>query len=144
MKKWWIILIVAATLAVLISGCGNFRPGNPIGVPTVTISLGERSLTQSEKGWTLAFTLKVYNLPGSPGGTINSFRLLGGGALTAGLYVSDCPVKTQTNCDPTEAPFKIDLSSYPPAGTYIITAYDAAGQNGKMLTIKLPTPLIVH
>jgi len=144
--RWYIILFFAASAMVALSGCGRFKLGNQIGIPTAQIAIGDRSLTYDQVThlWTLAFTLNAYNLPGSAGGTINSFNLKNGQKLTAGLYITDCPPKAQENCGPFAVNYSISFASYPPVGSYVITGYEATGQNGKFMTIDLATPLVIH
>ncbi len=139
-------LTLFALAGLFIAGCGNFNFGHPVGVPTVTLGIGDRSLTQDQDTgiWTLSFTLNAYTLPGSPAGVINSFQLQSGGNLTAGLRVEDCEPKTATECGPFTVKYSRGFTSYPPENSYIITAYTVVGQNGTVYTQVLADPLVIH
>ena len=145
MKKRY-LLFVSLVLAALVAGCSNFSYQHPIGVPTVSISLGNRSLAQDRDtlNWVLSFTLNTYTLPGSPAGVINSFQLSSGGSLTAGLRVESCEPSTSTDCGPFKVDYSLEFTSYPPVGSYEIVSYTVVGQNGSVYTQRLPEPLVIH
>lgn len=145
MKKWY-LTFMALVLAGAIVGCSNFSYQHPIGIPTVSLSLGNRSLTQDAYtgNWILSFTVNAYTLPGSPGGVINAFHLSSGSTLTAGLRVENCEPVTATDCGPFAVDYNIEFASLPPADSYVITAYTVVGQNGSVYTERLPEPIVIR
>jgi len=142
-----LILTMFALAGLLFAGCGNFKFGNPVGVSTVTLGIGNRSLTQDKDtyNWILSFTLNAYTLPGSPAGVINSFQLQSGGNLTAGLRVESCEATATTDCGPFAVNYSLDFGTTPPpSGSYVITGYTIVGQNGTAYTQVLADPLVIH
>jgi len=145
MKKTWLAAVAALLMFVLI-GCNNFSYTHPIGIPTISLSLGDRSLTQDERTgkWILSFTMNAHTLPGSPSGVINSFELSSGGFLTAGLRVEGCEPVVSTDCGPFTVNYSLGFATYPPVGSYVITAYTVVGQNGSKYTERLAEPITIH
>jgi len=142
-----LILTLIALAGLFIAGCGNFNFGNPMGVSTVTLSIGNRSLTQDQNtnNWNLSFTLNAYTLPGSPAGVINSFQLQSGGSLTARVWVGGWEATATTDCGPFSVDYSLDLGTdLPPNGSYVITGYTIVGQNGTAYTQVLAEPLVIH
>jgi len=144
MKK--IVFIVLLLTVGMLTSCGNFKLANPVGIPTLTLGIGDRSLTYDDNSglWTLEFTLNAYSLPGSPAGIINTYHLAAGGALTAGTRVEGCPPTSDKDCGPFTTNYKLSFGGYPPEGSYVIDEYIVVGQNGKKLTQSLPEPLVIH
>ena len=145
MKKWLLMGVFFLTLAL--TACNNFNFGNPVGTSSVTISLGDRSLTKNQDTgvWSLQFTLNAHTLPGSPAGVINSFTLDGGGTLTAGLRVESCPATSQNDCGPfSSVAYTEEFFAIPPAGSVVVTAYTIVGENGAVYTQKLADPLVIR
>jgi len=144
MKKWW-LSIAAVLLMMVFVGCSNFSFTRPIGTPTVTISLGGKSLSQDSKGnWILSFTVNAHTLPGSAAGVINNFALSSGSYLSAGLRVEQCEPTVETDCGPYSIDYSLTFSSLPPENSYVITAYTVVGQNGSSYTIDMPEPLVIR
>ncbi|WP_293177356.1 hypothetical protein [Oceanithermus sp.] len=147
MKKYVLAGLFALTATLLVlTGCSNFSYSNPIGVPTVTLSIGDRSLTQDTNTglWTLSFSLNAYTLPGSPAGVVNSFALQNGGSLSAGLRVESCGQEVATDCGPFTVNYSFQFAGYPPEGSYVITAFTVTGQNGTVYQQPLAEPLVIH
>jgi len=145
MKKWWLAIITAVFFLALI-GCNNFSYRNPIGIPSLSLSLGDRKLTQDKEteNWTLHFVMDAYTLPGSPAGVINTFHLANGGSLTAGLRVEECDPAPADECGPFSITYDIDFVDIPPVNSYVISAYTVVGQNGSVYTQKLAEPIVIR
>ena len=150
----WFPLAALLSLAVgLLVSCNNFSFQHPMGIPTASISVGDRSLTSSETTigdevhilWTLAFTIEARTLPGSGGGVIHSYSLEGGGSLSAGTRVEACPSDSEEPCGPFVTSYSFEYLDSPPAeGSYVITGYDVVSDNGAVLHITLPAKLQIR
>jgi len=141
-----IVFIVLLLTVGMLTSCGNFKITNPVGLPTLSLGIGDRSLTYDNNSgkWTLEFTLNAYSLPGSPAGIINTYHLAAGGSLTAGTRVEGCPPTSDKDCGPFSTSYKLTRNSYPPEGSFVIDKYVVVGRNGKKLTQSLPEPLVIH
>ncbi len=145
MKRFGMIGLLLAFLG-LFTACNNFSFQNPIGVPSIVVSIGDSSLTQDEAtgNWKLAFTLEARTLPGSPGGVILEFDLDGGGTLEAGRRVERCPATNAEPCGPFTTNYELEFTSYPPAGSYVVVGYRVMGENGAWMHVRMPQPLKIH
>lgn len=145
MRRRWLGWLLFLGLGVL-TACGNFSFQNPVGVPTVIISVGDNNLTKNPTTgtWTLAFDLEARTLPGSPGGVILEFGLENGGYLEAGKRVERCPADSEDPCGPFTTSYTLEFESYPPAGSYVVVSYKVMGENGAWMNVKLPAPLRIH
>jgi len=137
-------LVLASVLAGVVSSC-SLDFVKSIGVPTITLSLGDVSRTQdADSGnWELEFSIEAYSLPGSPAGVINEFDLSAGGPLSAGLRVGSCAAETAKDCGPFTKNYTIGMGQNPPA-SLLITGYTAMGQNGQSKHVVLGTPLSIY
>ena len=145
MKRFGTVALLALFLGLLV-GCSNFSFQNPIGVPSVVVSIGDNSLTQDETtgNWKLAFALEARTLPGSPGGVILEFDLDGGGTLEAGRRVERCPATNAEPCGPFVTNYELEFSTYPTPGSYVVVGYRVMGENGAWMNVRLPQPLKIH
>lgn len=139
------LLALTATL-LAVTGCDLSAFTNPIGVPTVSVALGDVSLEQDANtgNWTLSFAVNVYTLPGSPAGVASSFRLQNGGTLSAGLRLDACPSDAPSSCGPFIKNYSLEFSSVPPTNAYVITAVTVTGENNAVYTQQLADPVVIH
>jgi len=144
MRRWLLFILAGAPL--VLAACSNFSFNNPIGVPTLELGVegGGVTLDPNTGKYILTFSINAYTLQGSPGGSINKFRLQGGKTLSAGIRVDACPVTASSPCGPFTTSYSFVFDLPPPEGTYTVVAYDVVGDNGAFMTITLPLPLQVY
>jgi len=152
MKKWMGTLTLAfVALALTLSACDFSVFSNPIGVPTVSLSVNnvEAKADTNTNLMTLSFTVDAYPLPGSPAGTVASLTLeLNDGSAIyqvplAGFHVEACPPDAAATCATSTTSVTFTLGILDP-GSISLTAYTAIGENGSSMTRTLPAPLAVY
>ncbi len=135
--------VLFMALLVVASSC-NLGGLKSIGIPTVTLSTGDSSLTQDDSGnWQVDFEVRAHTLPGSPAGSISKFELSSGDQIGAGLRVEGCEPKAQTDCGPFTKSYEIGFGATPPASLEI-TGYTLFGQNGTSRNVVLSVPLVIY
>ena len=153
MKKWMGALTLAfVALALTLSACDFSVFTNPIGVPTVALSVQnvQAQYDANSGSTTLSFTIDAYPLPGSPAGTVASLTLeLNDGTTVqevplAGFRVEACSVDATTTCAPSSTSVSFSLGGGVPPGSIVLTAYTAVGDNGASMTRILNEPLAVY
>ena len=145
MKRFGRISLLIAFLG-LFAACNNFSFQNPIGIPSIVVSIGDSSLTEDQTtgNWKLAFTLEARTMPGSPGGVILEFGLENGTPLAAGKRVERCPADSKEPCGPFTTNYTLELASYPESDDFVIVSYKVMGENGASMEISLPAPLRIY
>ena len=144
MRRGFVLGIFLA-VGLLLGACGNFSFRHPMGIPTITYpDIGDFAMSSEAGTYTISFTLNTYTLPGSPGGTI-SFRLQSGDLLPgSAMRVNACPGTADENCGPFSNRYGVNFDAPPSEGDLVIVSYQAVGDNGNMLEVRLPTPLRIY
>ncbi|WP_456410793.1 hypothetical protein [Oceanithermus sp.] len=151
MKKWtgvWALAFVA--LALTLSACDFSVFTNPIGVPTVSLSVQNvQAQTDPDTGTALSFVIEATPLPGSPAGTVASLTLKINDGETvqevplAGFRVEACPVDAAV-CTPSSSNVSFLPEGVLLPGSVTLTAYTAVGDNGASFTRTLGEPIVVY
>jgi hypothetical protein len=141
MKKLIALMVVAAMLV----GCGNFVAD--FGMPTVSIAPRESRVVSEVVGGTtvtkLVLEYTARSLPGSPGGVITHFNLVGGGTIPGAgevlpcsptAQIADCPVTTGI----------LEITPPPPRGSIVLESYAAIGFNGHGRTVPFNPPIPLY
>ncbi len=156
-----LLAVMLAGVMVGVVGCNtNFQP---VGTPTVSISVPKSSLVNTPKAipdpadstktitvddWNLIATIEVRTLPGSPAGTVGNFVLQGGGVLATSVSTDPCPVPTATESSLC-GPFTIDYSlgfgrTQPSTNVVKIVSYTVSGNNGLSAVVTANPPITVY
>lgn len=133
-------LLLLGLLSGLLAACSNF--GIQAGTPSVEVSNGGGGFTFNTTTGLFDYNFKVVVkvLPGSPGGNIAYFNLLGGGALS-GTSVEGCPgLETDLNKCRFEVSYSGSAAIVP---TYTVVSYVALARNNESRLIPLPVPVRV-
>ncbi|GEM86990.1 hypothetical protein [Meiothermus granaticius] len=146
------LVAVMFGLGMLVS-CGNFTPR--FNVPSLRISAG----TSTPQYGTdangqpvlvgLSVTYYIRNLAGSPGGTINSLNLVGGGTIP-GAEVRPCPADAQEQapdsdpCVVTQTLSYAQASGIPARDSIKVESYEVVSDSGQVTTVTLPTPITLY
>jgi hypothetical protein len=140
MKK--LIALMVAAFAVV--GCGNFVAD--FGIPSVIVAPKSATIRTETVGTvtvsTLVLEYTTRSLPGSPGGIITQFNLVGGGSIpgagevlpcSPGAQIADCPVTTRI----------LEVTPPPALGSIVLESYAAIGFNshGRTVVLNPPVPL---
>jgi len=142
MRKWLGVFAAAVLLAAL-AGCDYSAFTNPIGVPSVALSVSNVNTTSNDEGVTLSFTIDTYTKPGSPAGTINKFTFTND-LEVAGPRVEACPADAATACGPYTTEVSLTYAVAPEPGSVSITSCTIVGDNGAVYEYELPDPLVVY
>lgn len=141
MKKFIVLVVAAFALA----GCSNFV--SDFGIPTVLIAPKSVKIVSEVVGGStvskLVIEYTVRTLPGSPGGAITSFNLVGGASIPGSGEVLPCePSSTLGECPVVNN--VLEITPPPPLGSIVVESYAALGLNSHGRLVKLDPKVTLY